>query len=147
MESWMGGVATEQRLQWLRQYNDFSQPAEGRLFRYGLRQRAQCLALRDAQGQWCGLQRMRRALERGEELTPRETIQYNGGPYTIEEYRAYMAKNLFRFAIPQELTHGGDGVRVMLEPLGYHSELVPEYPRTHSEEAFWENPLGSLFGG
>lgn len=263
MENWMDGITTEQRLQWLRRYNDFSQPAEGHLFHYWLCQRAQCLdvleayrldrlvgerqdidgmfalldwvcatfhhdgstarlpkapdpralvehckqnnnatncrglslllsqllraygiparhvtclpyedqfrdchvvveaysqrlgqwilldpthclALRDAQGQWCSLQRLRSALVRGEPLTPRETIQYNGGPYKVESYRAYMAKNLFRLACARELVHGGDGVGIILEPVGYQSELFPEYSRSHSEAAFWEDPMESL---
>lgn len=99
-----------------------------------------CLAVRDGTGRWLSLWDLRKAIEQGGALVPRETICYNGGPYTIEEYRAYMAKNLFRFALVKELVHGGDGEQTLLEPRGYSSELVPQQERSHSAAAFWAAP-------
>ena len=99
-----------------------------------------CLAVRDGTGRWLSLWDLRKAIEQGGALVPRETICYNGGPYTMEEYRAYMAKNLFRFALVKELVHGGDGEQTLLEPRGYSSELVPQQERSHSAAAFWAAP-------
>lgn len=72
---------------------------------------------------------------------------WNGKPKDPQEYKSYMAKNLFRIQCPVEAAPGyesrpGDPVYVALDPLNVPNPPMPRKGTTiiHNQAAFWERP-------
>lgn len=91
------------------------------------------LMLRTQDGTYVDLRRLRDALASGETLIANPDAGYNGLPFSMEYYRAYMAKNTFRFTCPVrnafDAYGGSQGSVYMLVPQGFD---VP-YRSSHSE--------------
>ena len=73
---------------------------------------------RDAAGHLLGVMTLRTALANRQEITFNETLRYNGGEYSHEEHRNYLAKDLFYFQL-QEHTGGAHSRFVTIAPEGY----------------------------
>ncbi len=91
------------------------------------------LMLRTQNGKYVDLRRLRDALANGEALVANPDAGYNGLPFSMEYYRAYMSKNTFRFTCAVRNAFDAYGSRqgsvYMLVPQGWD---VP-YRSSHSE--------------
>lgn len=121
------------------------------------------LMLENAQGQYVSLPMLREALISGEPLFANAEAGYNQFPFSMDYYRAYMSKNMFRFASATKFYYGGEQFAdtdvkasgsayynknnaanplYMLVPVGY--EVPYHYSRservTTDAEAFWAAP-------
>ena len=73
-------------------------------------------------------------------------LNHNGGRYTEQTYRAYLSKNLFRFACPIESAFNyealdyNDREYIELIPLNYSSPEQNRYTYTRNPEIFWAEP-------
>ena len=56
------------------------------------------LMLRDQNGSYLSIPQVRDALVSGQVLVANETAGHNRAPFSMEYYRAYMTKNMFRFS-------------------------------------------------
>lgn len=66
------------------------------------------LMLKNEKGQYISLPMLRDALIHGETLIPNDDAGHNGQPFYLPYYRAYMAKNTFRFACATDFYFGGE---------------------------------------
>ena len=66
------------------------------------------LMLKNEKGQYVSLPMLRDALISGETLIPNDDAGHNGQPFYMPYYRAYMAKNTFRFACATDFYFGGE---------------------------------------
>ena len=64
------------------------------------------LMLKDKDGNYVDLPRLRQALINGEPLHANDEANYNGAPFYMPRYREYMTKNTFRFASAQDFYFG-----------------------------------------
>ena len=71
-----------------------------------------------AAGQLLGVLTLRAALADRQEISFNETLRYNGGEYSHEEHRDYLAKDLFYFQL-QEHTGKAHSRFVTIAPEGY----------------------------
>jgi hypothetical protein len=81
----------------------------------------------DARGVLQSPEEIRAAYITGDSLVVSPELDYNGVPHNPEEYRAYLAKNIFRFVAPIESAFNyesrpADVVWIYLNPLGYDQE-------------------------
>lgn len=83
----------------------------------------------DATGQMLSPLEIRSALMNNDSILISPELDYNGQPHSTVQYRAYMAKNLFRFSSPVESafnyeSRSGELVWVYLNPFGYDAHLT-----------------------
>jgi len=106
------------------------------------------LMLRDVNGVYLGIPEVRQAFVNGDVLVPNETAGHNLAPFSLEYYRAYMTKNMFRFSCLTSTTTAGEtsGNRTqMLVPLNYQIQYPWSRPETITRNAtsFWAPPVVS----
>ena len=105
-----------------------------------------CLMLRGEDGRYLSIPEVRDAFANGDPLYPNAEAGHNGTPFSMEFYRAYMTKNMFRFTCLTDNSFGSENnpnnrMR-MLVPSGY----VVQYPYSRSEivttdaDSFWAAP-------
>ena len=106
------------------------------------------LILRDSKGRYLDLPTLREKLISGEKIVPNDNAGRNGAPFYMEYYRAYMAKNMFRFSSLTDFGFDAAGKsgnqENMLLPLGYTIPFLnyrTERLTTCAAE-FWAAPTG-----
>ena len=89
---------------------------------------------------------VREKLVNDDELVFSSHLNHNGGRYTEQTYRTYLAKNLFRFACPIESAFNYEAQPyssieyVELIPLNYTSPGQDRYTYTRNPDIFWAEP-------
>lgn len=102
------------------------------------------LYLRDKDGAYVSLPRLREMLIAGEEVFANEDASYNGGSFDLQDYRNYMTKNTFRFSRGTLCADGFDDNaerRVELLPAGYPTENFAEKAKkefVYDPKMFWQ---------
>lgn len=106
------------------------------------------LMLKTTSGSYANLSTLRQALINGETLIANEDAGHNGMPFSMQYYRAYMAKNTFRFSCATSFSStdkevGGADNRIhMLVPKGWTVPYQWSRPEilTTSADDFWAPP-------
>ena len=89
---------------------------------------------------------VREKLVNDDELVFSSHLNHNGGRYTEQTYRTYLAKNLFRFACPIESAFNYEAQPyssreyIELIPLNYSSPEQNRYTYTRNPDIFWAEP-------
>jgi hypothetical protein len=101
---------------------------------------------KDENDTFLDLSEVREKLINDEELNFSEHLNHNGGSYTEQTYKTYMAKNLFRFDCPRESEFNyeakpySDRQYVELIPSNYFSAPQYRYIETRNPNIFWVKP-------
>ena len=104
------------------------------------------LYLKDKDGEYVSLPRLRELLLAGEPIFENPTADYNGQGFAKEYHRNYMTKNCFRFARSTLAKEGVDGRTktsryIELIPKGYPIEKFSKYRKKDfvcNDIEFWE---------
>jgi len=100
----------------------------------------------DENDNFLGLSEVREELIGDDVLVFSSHLNYNGGRYTGQTYRAYLAKNLFRFACPVESAFNYEALNINdreyieLMPLNYSSPEQNRFTYTRNPDIFWAAP-------
>ncbi len=101
---------------------------------------------KDENNHYIGLSEVRERLINNKYLNISESLNHNRNKYTKQEYKTYMAKNLFRFecALRSEYNYEAlnynDREYVELIPLDYSQENKSNYKYTRNPDIFWSRP-------
>lgn len=101
------------------------------------------LYLKDRQGAYVSLERLRSMLINGEELIANENASYNGGEFDLPNYRSYMTKNTLRFSRGTLCADNFDERgqrRIELIPADYPTENFKDLAKqefVYNDAAFW----------
>ncbi|AUS96228.1 hypothetical protein CDQ84_11905 [Clostridium thermosuccinogenes] len=101
------------------------------------------LYLRDSNGEYVSLQRLRKMLINGEVYYPNSEASYNGGRFDLDFQRQYMIKNAFRFSRGTFCADGYDDNskrRIELIPSNYPIDNFSDQRRSEfvfCESEFW----------
>ena len=102
------------------------------------------LYLKDKDGAYVSLPRLREMLISGEEIYANADASYNGGAFDLKDYCGYMAKNTLRFSRGTLCADGFDDNterRVELIPMGYPIENFASKAKNefvYNRELFWK---------
>lgn len=104
------------------------------------------LYLRDKEGEYVSLPRLRELLAAEEPIFENSSAGYNGAGFAKEYYRNYMIKNTFRFARCTLNKEGVDGRsedsrEIELIPRGYPTEKFSEHKKAdfvYNDMEFWQ---------
>ncbi len=105
------------------------------------------LMLRDQNRSYLSIPQVRDALVSGQVLVANETAGHNRAPFSMEYYRAYMTKNMFRFSSRTNACFEGDNAAGnrdrLLVPLNYQVQYPWSRPEivTTNADAFWAAPI------